>query len=208
MEFGLVATCSASQTDVGSLTMRHPEVFLLPVLLFLDYFLTVGGSKLAACKYNQHFKFEHYELNPVWQKSIAQGKWFNPRHLFIVLLTSLLCFIWAEGWTEKNEANEGVLGAVLILYSTVLAAHIGNLLTFWRTMRNPDDVSGEVTLGHKYLLAVSRYRSFMAIFPVALAAWLSPSPFLWGGVLSLVSFNIVQAIWSFNYRPKSSPEAA
>jgi hypothetical protein len=61
--------------------MRHPEVFLVPVLLLLDYFLTVGGSKLAARKYSQHFKFEHYEMNPLWQKTISQGKWLNPKHL-------------------------------------------------------------------------------------------------------------------------------
>jgi len=41
--------------------MRHPEVFLIPLLLLLDYVLTVGGSKMAARKYSQHFKFEHYE---------------------------------------------------------------------------------------------------------------------------------------------------
>jgi len=188
--------------------MRHPEVFLVPLLLFLDYFLTLGGSKLAARKYSQHFKFEHYELNPLWQKSITQGKWLNRKHLVIVLLASFVCFIWADGWTEQSEVNEGVLGAALIFYSSVLAAHVNNLLVFWRLGRHPDEVSGEITLSHKYLLAVSRYRSFMALFPVALAAWLSPSPFLWGGVASLVMFNVVQAIWALNYRPKASQGVA
>lgn len=122
----------------------------------------------------------------------------------MVVIAGFVCFIWADGWREKNEVNEGVLGAVLILHSTVFATHVSNLFTFWRLVRHPDEIAGEITLSHKYFLAVSRYRSFMALFPVALAAWLAPSPFLWGGVASLVLFNVVQAIWSLNYRPKSS----
>jgi hypothetical protein len=187
--------------------MRHPEVFLVPLLLFLDYFLTIGGSKLAARKYNQHFKFESYELNPLWQKTIAKGKWLNPKHLLIVVLTSLFCFIWADGWAEKSEVNEGVLGALLTLYSVVLAAHVGNLMIFWRMVRKPDEVSGEVTLSHKYLLAMSRSRSLMPLFPIGMAACLAPSPFLYGGLGALVMFNVIQAIWALNYRPKPSPEA-
>ena len=53
---------------LASSTMRHSEVFLVPLLMLLDYFLTVGGSKLAARKYSQHFKFEHYEMNPFGRK--------------------------------------------------------------------------------------------------------------------------------------------
>ena len=188
--------------------MRHPEVFLIPLLLLLDYVLTVGGSKMAARKYSQHFKFEHYEMNPIWQKTIAKGKWLNPKHLLMVLLASLFCFMWADGWRETSAINEGVLGALLTLYSTVLAAHVGNLLTFWRMIRNPDEVSGEITLSHKYLLSMSRNRSLLALFPIGMAAWLAPSPFLYGGVGALLMFNVIQAIWSLNYRPKSSPEAA
>jgi hypothetical protein len=186
--------------------MRHPEVFLVPVLLLVDYFLTVGGSKLATRKYTQHFKFEHYELNPLWQKSISQGKWLNLRHLLMVVIAGFICFVWADGWTEESAPSEAALGAVLMLYSTILAAHVGNFLTFWRMMRNPDEVTGEIKLAHKYLLAVSRYRSLMALFPLALAAWLAPSPFLYGGVAALVLFNGLQSIWSLNYRAQPSQE--
>jgi hypothetical protein len=188
--------------------MQHPEVFLLPVLMLLDYLLTIAGSKLAARKYNRHFKFEHYEMNPLWQKTIAQGKWFSFKHFLGVVFAGFICFVWADTWREKSEASEGALGALLTLFSVVLAAHVGNLMIFWRMVRNPDEVCGEVTLSHKYLLAMSRSRSLMALFPISMAAWLAPSPFLYGGVGALVTFNVIQAIWAFNYRAKPSPEAA
>jgi hypothetical protein len=188
--------------------MRHPEVFLVPLLLLVDYFLTVAGAKLAAGRYNQHFKFEHYELNPLWQKDVAQRKWFNAKHLLIVVVIGFGCYIWADDWQDDSPLSQMALGAALILYSTILATHVANIMTFWRLVRNPDEVKGEITMSHKHLLAVSQYRSFMAIFPVALAAWFSPSPFLYGGIFALVFFNVVQAIWSFNYRPKSTSEAS
>jgi len=188
--------------------MRHPEVFLIPLLMLLDYFLTVAGSKLAARKYRQHFKFEYYEMNPTWQKSIAQGRWFCPRHLFAVLGVSFGCFVWCDAWREPSQLSEGMLGFFLILYAAVLAAHVNVILASWRILRHPEEVSGEITLSHKHLLAMSRYHSFMALFPVACAAWLAPSPFLYGGVASLLLLIVHMSIWSFNYRSRPSQETA
>ena len=88
-----------------------------------------------------------------------------------MVIAGFVCFLWADGWTEKSAQSEAALGALLTLYSVVLAAHVGNLMIFWRIVRNPDEVSGEVTLSHKYLLAMSRSRSLLAIFPVGMAAW-------------------------------------
>ena len=45
--------------------MRHPEVLFVPVLMVLDYYLTLYGAHLAEQSYRRHFKTEHYELNPI-----------------------------------------------------------------------------------------------------------------------------------------------
>lgn len=47
--------------------MKHPEVLILPVLMIADYYLTILGSILYSQGYGKHIRFEHYELNPVWQ---------------------------------------------------------------------------------------------------------------------------------------------
>ena len=49
--------------------MHHPELLLLPILMFADYFLTVLGAIHAEKKHSQHIRSEHYELNPAWQKA-------------------------------------------------------------------------------------------------------------------------------------------
>jgi len=188
-------------------TMRHPEVFLVPFVMLLDYLLTVAGSRLAARKYSQHFKFEHYELNPVWQKTITQGRWFSPKHMGIVVVTSLCCLVWGDAWKEPSQISEGALGFFVILYSSVVASHLGNILTFWRVLRHPQDLSGEVTVSHKQVLAMSRHRSLMVIFPIALAVWLAPSPFLYGGLASLILLDVYSLVWSFNYPSQAKQKA-
>jgi len=50
--------------------IAFPEVLLLPVMMILDYVLTLTGAKLAERKYRLHFKIVQYELNPIWQKSV------------------------------------------------------------------------------------------------------------------------------------------
>ena len=74
--------------------MNYPELLLLPILMFADYFLTVVGAVQKEKKYSNHFTVQNYELNPIWQQDIAQKKWLNLRHiLFTVLITVLLIFL-------------------------------------------------------------------------------------------------------------------
>ncbi len=78
--------------------MKHPELILIPILMFSDYFLTVAGAVLKEKKYADHFKFEHYELNPIWQKEIAQKKWLNPKHIVLtIVFSSVLIFLMEFG---------------------------------------------------------------------------------------------------------------
>ena len=42
-----------------------------PPFMLADYFLTLAGAAQKERKYDDHFKTEHYELNPTWQKDVA-----------------------------------------------------------------------------------------------------------------------------------------
>jgi hypothetical protein len=66
--------------------MEKYKFFLIPLLMLSDYFLTVVEARMAAKKYRQHFNFPDYELNPAFQKQIAQKRWFSPRHLTAVAI--------------------------------------------------------------------------------------------------------------------------
>jgi hypothetical protein len=76
--------------------MRHPEVLFVPVLMVLDYYLTLYGAHLAERSYRRHFKIEHYELNPIWQSAVARRHWINLRHLAVVMLVGGMLVLLAE----------------------------------------------------------------------------------------------------------------
>lgn len=98
--------------------MKHPGILLLPLLMFADYFLTVLGAIAREKIYARHFRMEHYELNPVWQKSIARKQWFNLRHtLAVIALSSLLAWLLEVG-DMPDEFNQFVLGTILTMFAT------------------------------------------------------------------------------------------
>ena len=77
--------------------MKHPEVILVPAFMLADYFLTLAGAVLRDRKYSDHFKTEHYEMNPLWQKDVARKKWLNPRHIVLVVVVS--CVNQSHDWS-------------------------------------------------------------------------------------------------------------
>jgi len=76
--------------------MRNIAVVSVPILMFLDYFLTLAGKKLRDKVYSQHFANEEYELNPGWQKDINKFKLFNYKHILLVILVTVYFY-----FTEK-----------------------------------------------------------------------------------------------------------
>lgn len=73
--------------------MHHPVILAVPLLMLLDYALTILGARASLQVYRRHFRMPHYELNPMWQKSVAQLRWFNPRHLGLVCLVTALLLL-------------------------------------------------------------------------------------------------------------------
>ena len=124
-------------------------------MMLADYFLTVYLAGLREKKYALHFRMRHYELNPVWQKAIAQKKWFNARHLVLTGIVFAFIVFISEFSTLPPAAVRGVIGAILATFVVVLARHVQNLCVFRHLMRNPDEVSGEVVLSHRFVLYLS-----------------------------------------------------
>jgi hypothetical protein len=175
--------------------MRHPELLIIPLMMLSDYFLTVWGAVLSEKKYQHHFKIEHYELNPLWQKSISQKKWFNPKHLAIVAVICGFCFLWSSAWVENNPLFEGYFGFLTILFASVIGTHVANILTFSYVIRHPESVSGEIKMSHPLLLCISQFRVFSFLFALILMAVFSPTPFILGGLCSQIVFLLVKLAW-------------
>src|SRR5450631_4249712 len=139
--------------------MRHPEALWVPILMLVDYFLTLAGAVLREKKYSEHFKIQDYELNPIWKNAISGRKWFNPRHLVLTFGVSVFV-IWVTNQPDAPEdAAAGLLGCFIGAGSLVVGRHISNLLTFHFAVRNPDAISGQVVMSHQLLLAISTFQT-------------------------------------------------
>jgi hypothetical protein len=175
--------------------MRHPVVFLAPVLMLLDYYLTLFGSRLADQCYRQHFKVEHYELNPLWQSAVAKRRWLNVRHLILVALLAGILALLAEAVELDATLLNGLLGFIFTVYGLVLGRHLSNILTFAYLGRHPDEIAGEVRLSHRYILSLSTYQQLVAAVPIAMIGIFSPSPFVLGAVAGVLASMLVKTFW-------------
>jgi acetolactate synthase-1/2/3 large subunit len=82
-------------TSRGAMRVNHPESLLVPALMLTDYWLTVAGARLRDSGYASHFKTPSYELNPLWQKTIAGKRWLNGKHLALTVIVGTACVLLA-----------------------------------------------------------------------------------------------------------------
>ncbi|HNT55830.1 MAG TPA: hypothetical protein PKG95_14025, partial [Anaerolineaceae bacterium] len=163
--------------------MKHPEIFLLPALMLADYFLTVYSAILLERKYQDFFKVDQHELNPAFQNAIANKKWFNTKHLSTtVLFTASFVFLF-EIDLLPDVLVEGIMGALLIIYAIVVRRHLINILLARWIIRNPTDVSGAVTMSHRYSLNSSLFSGIGDLLLIAFLVIFNPTPFLVGSLI-------------------------
>ena len=187
--------------------MKHPEVILVPAFMLADYFLTLAGAVLRDRKYSDHFKTEHYEMNPLWQKDVARKKWLNPRHIVLVVVVSCVLTLLAEFGEMPEPFLQALLGGVLMVFAIVIGRHLCNLMIFRYMIRKPDEISGQVTMAHALLLSLSLYQYLMIVVPLALIAVFSPSPFVIGACVGAVLVPAVHLKWIAKQRKRArSPQ--
>ena len=189
--------------------MKHPELFLIPVFMLADYFLTVLGAIQKDKKYSHHFRTEHYELNPVWQKQIAQRQWLSPLHLLATASLTIALVILTETDEVPRPVIRFILGLLLVLYGMVIGRHLSNLLIFRYVDRQAQELSGHVTMSHAMALSISLYHNLILLVPLLLVALFSPSPFVFGGLSSVLLFVLTHLRWiAKNRRRIKMPDEA
>lgn len=187
------------------MTWEHWEVLLLTPIMLLDHSLTILGARMSERRYANHFRSEHYELNPVWQSAIRTKRWFNPRHHILAIAIPIALF-YLEQATPQISAYYGPLNAGLLsLYSMILGQHLCNLLVFRRLDRRPGEVSGSVTMSHPFVLENARYRAFVCAFPLVVAAALSRHPLAIGAALGPAFYLLSNFVWSARRKSGKNP---
>jgi len=188
--------------------MKYPEIALLPILMFGDYFLTVLGAIQKEKKYTDHFKTEHYELNPMWQKTITQKLWFNPRHILITVLVSGILTYLLECGDLPQAFAEGVLGCLFIPYGMIIGRHFSNLLIFDRLIHKPEEISSQITMAHSLTLSISMYQYLVVGIPMCMLAIFSPTPFVLGALIGIVMIFLNHLNWIRRQKNKTSKKSS
>ncbi len=183
--------------------MKHPEIIILPILMLLDYFLTVFGAIQSEKRYSEHFKVQHYELNPIWQQQIAQKKWFSPRHFFMVVMISVALVYLAELGSLPDPAIQGILGCLFVSYGMIVGRHLSNIMIFRYFVDNPDDISGQVTMAHSISLTISTYQYLVVLIPMIFVAAFSPTPFVLGGLVGVVLVLLMHVKWILRHKKET-----
>jgi len=186
----------------------------VPLLMLADYFLTLRVRTVLEKEYLKRFQVAEYELNPLWRKDVGRLRWFNPRHLCLVLLMWVAVAtvsVLARETPGAEFAGRLLLGALVTPFALVVGRHLANLATGWRLLRHPEEVRGAVQLDLSHLLATSRYQVAGALLPLAAAAFWVRDPFLWGslaGGLALVAAHYRWARKGKSVRSPSGPPPA
>ena len=188
--------------------MHHPESLLIPVLMLSDYLLTVAGARAREHGYADHFKTQHYELNPLWQAAIARKRWFNPRHLLITFAFAAVFYGVGEYLLPGDDPVFAfVIGALLVVFGAVNGRHLANLATFAWIRRHPDALSGSIAMSHGLTLWLSTFQLFGLLLPLTLLAICAPTPQVLGGLGGVAILFAVHLGWIRRWQQRLEREA-
>lgn len=154
--------------------------------MLADYAGTVLGAGWAERGYTDHFKTEHYELNPRWQDAIRNRTWFNPRHVVMTVVFSSALILLIEIADYAEWLAEGIVGTVLTVFAVLAGRHLSNVLIFSYVTRHPEQISGRVTMEHTFTVATSAFQYVVALIPVAIIAVATRNPYAIGGTIGIL----------------------
>jgi RsiW-degrading membrane proteinase PrsW (M82 family) len=116
----------------------------------------LGAAELRDSGYAAHFNIPRYELNPVWQKTIARKRWLNGKHLALTVIVGTACVLLSE--IPHQRISDVFFGFALAVLGLVNGRHLSNLAVFAYVRRRPHTLSGTVTMSHELVLWLSLFQ--------------------------------------------------
>ncbi|MEJ0021832.1 MAG: hypothetical protein WDN47_04665 [Candidatus Doudnabacteria bacterium] len=181
--------------------MIHNVFFIIIVtaaLMFLDFYLTIKGARLYTQGYSEHIKADNYEMNPMFQKNVAEFK-YNFRHLLYVVLVSLLIYLFYY-LSQKNIIYNSQSFAIIpgLLFTTMVyinANHLRNIVIFKALKKNPNMLKGQIEQTYLYSLKTAQAQLLVLLLPLLVILIMSPSYFVLGGVIALIGSYFTHRRW-------------
>jgi hypothetical protein len=189
------------KVSVEQLSMLHPEVLLVPILMLADYFLTIAGALLYKRGYGKHVRYENYELNPMWQRSVDAVRWFNPRHLLITaFVTGFLLLVGEHVDPSVEPFYDFYFGLIATLFMIIVGRHLGNILIFLHAIKHPGDLSGEARLSYRVALKASNSQLWQVFLPLVVMAIYEKSAFALGCLCAPPALAVGHFRWRRKYQ--------
>jgi hypothetical protein len=163
-------------------------VGLIALLSFLDYWLTLIAKKYYDKYSSKYLQIETYELNPVFQKSINEGK-YNFGHLIgVSILIAIVIFLFY--FDRFNFAFEFVVGMIIITRISVINGHVQNIAYCNFINKHPNLIEGKIKreMGLQYYMSVLGSFSLLSILLIIFI--FDQSVFLFGGILGTLLSSI------------------
>jgi hypothetical protein len=173
-------------------------LLLIPVLLFLDRWLTLRTIADARTVKGGGLRARDLELNPLWRESVEvdsteRGRWLIAISTLTVLLTVVA--IW-----YPLPMLDLLLGTAFAALGGVLGRHVSNILLLRDLRRHPEEVSRLGHTSYAFSLRESRDRTLGAIPLVVLLLLAGRSWLLAGAVLGVVGHAGIHSAWEHVYR--------
>ncbi len=188
--------------------MKYPLAFLIPVLMIVDYYLTILGYHLYSKYYSKHIQSEQYELNPILQSDINKRRFLSWRHLTgVLILIGIALFVNLHPVSFDPFYAAMIFGMIITIYCVIIANHINMILTFLYIRKYPEMLSGQATFSYPLVLKMSQYRILPPLFILLPVALFLPSPFVFGGLAGLLILMLIHETWLSRYQRKMSSKA-
>ena len=162
---------------------------LLAILCCSDYALTIRCARLLRAGADKHFLFPIYELNPFFQKNVAQLRRVSPRFLFtLAVISSYLVASWIlislcspPPW----GVYRALLGDFVLTQIAVHLRHVNSLTMFWYA-RDSRGYRGQISVATwlSYRLCAIQFVTFAAIYLFLFA--LNLNWFFAGGAIAML----------------------
>lgn len=144
----------------------------------------------------------------MWQSSVANMRWLNPRHLIGVALVTGFVLVPVECLDWPPDVVAFLLGVLVMGSAVLVSGHIANILIFRYALRHPTELSGQVRIGYEMSLKTVQYRVLAVLLPLLLVTVLAPSPFLIGSTISVLMLMLAPSRWLRKYRKRKAKEKA
>lgn len=193
--------------------VTHPLITALiwAVMYIFDYSATLWFARLYRQSLNRHFTYEGgVEMNPVFEKDVANLRLISPRFLILLSLMTLMLILfgWLDRFNPLFGSFEFMVGAFLLLWIFIDLRHLRNFYFHLHLKNRPGSVDGHIKQSYWLNQRLISYDAFMFGVIYGLGWLASGEQFFLGGafvclVLALRHFLLANRKPKVNITPIS-----